>query len=154
MSLMAMARWAGLSSARPSSQPILLALGTARATCCRQLGNKVCVPNRPTVSCIFVLLCPSLLEQIGVGSHPLEDQVASFDSIDQKPVRLYVAISSTDEIAGQLVVPMDWVERLAGEKSSDKNLELLHILAAPDTPLRILLELPRVDRRVHQIPSL
>ena len=61
------------------------------------------------------MLCPSLFEQVGMGSHPLEDQMVPLNPVNQNPVRLDMAIASADEIAGQFVVPMNRVQRLAGE---------------------------------------
>lgn len=99
------------------------------------------------------MLCPSLLEQVGMGSHPLKDQLAPLDSVDQHPVRLDMTVPSADEIARQFVVAMDRIEWLAGKQGGDKDLELVHILAAANTAFGVLSELFRIDRGVHQIPS-
>lgn len=64
-----------------------------------------------------------------------------------------MTIVPANEIASELVVAMDRVQWLSGKQPSDEALNFVHILVAPDTPLRVFLELFREDGGIHQIPS-
>ena len=65
-----------------------------------------------------------------------------------------MAIASPHEVTDKAVVPVDRIEGLACQQAADDDFELVDIFAPPLAAFKVLSELLRVDRFVHQRPSL
>jgi hypothetical protein len=81
--------------------------------------KKSCAPPRtpPPLTRLGQATDDSLLfEQVGVGSCSLEDELISVDLVDQQPVGFDVAIAPPKIVSRQLVIPMNGIQRLAGQQ--------------------------------------
>jgi hypothetical protein len=75
------------------------------------------------------------VEKIGMRSGPFKHELVTLAPVNQKPIRLYMALAPAVPFSGQLVIVVLAFQRKATNQRSDNIAELAHVLA----PLLLLL---------------
>jgi hypothetical protein len=93
------------------------------------------------------------LEQIGMRPHALENQAIAVKFINDQPIRFDVAFPPSLPITDKLVVAVNGVKRLSGDKGQGDEFEFFRILSTAQAPLYILFKLTCVDGNTHASES-